>query len=70
MIYGPWQLYHFTGDDALLKELYPGMKALVDFMHSTSESFILGKGWHLGDWGDVSSTGSSRNTPEKHTNTG
>jgi len=67
MIYGPWQLYQFTGDDALLRELYPGMKALVDFMQKTSNNLILG--WCLGDWGDAGSIGSSRHTPVNHTNT-
>lgn len=54
MTYGPWFLYQFRGDKALLEELYPHMKASVDFIHGTSEDYIVS--WGLGDWGSVKHT--------------
>lgn len=65
--YGPWQLYHFTDDMDLLRELYPGMKASLDFIHSTSEELIID--WGLGDWGEVGTTGPPVNTPRNFSNT-
>jgi len=67
MNYGPWQLYHFTGDKDFLKELYPGMKASVDFIHSTSKELIID--WGLGDWGEVGTLGLPVNTPKNFSNT-
>ena len=61
MTYGPWFLYQFRGDKALLEELYPHMKASVDFIHGTSEDNIIS--WGLGDWGSVT------HTPKKQSNT-
>jgi alpha-L-rhamnosidase len=67
MHYGPWQLYQFNGDLELLRELYPGMKASLDFIHSTSKELIID--WGLGDWGDVGSIDIPVNTPRNFSNT-
>ncbi len=63
MTYGPWFLYQFRGDRALLEELYPHMKASLDFIHGTSEDYIVD--WGLGDWGSIP----LESTPKNQANT-
>ena len=47
----PWQQYEFTGDPALLRENYEGMKRYVGYLRQKSADGILAEG--LGDWYDL-----------------
>ncbi len=46
----PFRYYEFFGDDRLIREYYPVMKAYVDYLESTSDHHITTCG--LGDWYD------------------
>ncbi|WP_221030467.1 family 78 glycoside hydrolase catalytic domain [Actomonas aquatica] len=46
----PWQHYQFTGDDTLLRELYPQMRLYLAYLESKSVDGLLDEG--LGDWYD------------------
>ncbi|NMA73543.1 MAG: family 78 glycoside hydrolase catalytic domain [Bacteroidales bacterium] len=59
----PWLYYKFYGDDTLLKEYYPVMKAYVNYLTSRAEKHIVSHG--LGDWYDYGQhrAGFSKNSP-------
>ncbi len=46
----PWQHYVFTGDDTLLRDLYPQMRLYFAYLESKSVDGLLDEG--LGDWYD------------------
>ncbi len=59
----PWQYYEVYGDDCLIREYYPQMKAYVDYLGTRAEGNLIDFG--LGDWYDYGDfrAGFSRNTP-------
>lgn len=59
----PWLYYKFYGDDTLLKEYYPVMKAYVNYLTSKAKKHIVSHG--LGDWYDYGEhrAGFSKNSP-------
>lgn len=50
----PWTLYQYYGDEALLREQYPMMKAWVEYIRARSRENQVPYLWqndrHLGDW--------------------
>ncbi len=50
----PWNMYVMSGDIALLKQQYKGMKAWVDYAHVICEEngnpYLWTSGFHFGDW--------------------
>lgn len=50
----PWNLYLYYGDQNLLKEQYPGMKAWVDYIirrdRADGDKKLWQSGFHFGDW--------------------
>lgn len=51
----PWTMYRFYGDQTLLAETYPGMKAWADWIHEQDETHCSGSriwscGFHYADW--------------------
>jgi len=46
----PWNMYIAYGDQEVLANQYPSMKAWVDFMTSKSENDLWNTGFHFGDW--------------------
>ncbi|MCM1387035.1 MAG: glycoside hydrolase family 78 protein [Bacillus sp. (in: Bacteria)] len=50
----PWTLYRYYGDEALLKEQYPMMKAWVEYIRESVKENDVPNLWqngrHLGDW--------------------
>jgi alpha-L-rhamnosidase len=64
----PWTIYQCYGDQRLLAEQYPSMKAWVDFIHGQADAdFIWRSGFHFGDWLDA--RGESPLVPNPVTNT-
>lgn len=59
----PWMYYQAYGDDSLIREYYPEMKAYVDYLGTRAEGHLIDFG--LGDWYDYGDfrAGFSRNTP-------
>lgn len=59
----PWQYYEAYGDDSLIRDYYPQMKAYVDYLGTRAEGDLIDFG--LGDWYDYGDfkAGFSRNTP-------
>jgi hypothetical protein len=47
----PWQQYQFTGDPALLRQYYDGMKRYVAYLGGKARADIVSHG--LGDWYDI-----------------
>lgn len=62
----PWQYFETYGDDSLIREYYPRMRAHVDYLGSRAEGNLIDFG--LGDWYDYGDfrAGFSRNTPVGH----
>lgn len=54
VVFVPWTLYRFTGDDGLLREAWPHMLRWLEYLDSRSENGIVVReedgGWCLGDW--------------------
>lgn len=47
----PWNMYVFTGDDFILHEHYPSMKAWVDYIRRVDgDDHQWAKQFHYGDW--------------------
>jgi alpha-L-rhamnosidase len=46
----PWNMYLAYGNKKILEEQYPGMKAWVEYMRSSSRDDLWNKGFHFGDW--------------------
>jgi alpha-L-rhamnosidase len=46
----PWNLYLAYGDQRVLEEQYPSMKAWVEYMRSQSRNDLWNTGFHFGDW--------------------
>lgn len=50
----PWNVYQFSGDKELLREMYPNMKMWVDnaieMDSSSGENYLLDSGFHFADW--------------------
>lgn len=46
----PWNLYLAYGDQRVLEEQYPSMKAWVEFMRGKSKNDLWNTGFHFGDW--------------------
>lgn len=64
LVVAPWMYYETYGDDSLLREYYPEMKAYVDYLTTRADSTGL-IDFGLGDWYDYGDfrAGFSRNTP-------
>lgn len=63
LIISPWMYYETYGDDSLIREYYPNMRAYVDYLGTRAEDNLIDFG--LGDWYDYGDfrAGFSRNTP-------
>lgn len=48
IVYQPWKIYNFFGDQRILEESYPAMKKYVDYLTTIAENHIVK--WGLGDW--------------------
>jgi alpha-L-rhamnosidase len=48
IVMAPWKLYLHYGDTRVLEEGYPGMKAYVDYLGTTTKDHLIP--WGLGDW--------------------
>lgn len=46
----PWNMYCAFGNEKILQEQYPSMKAWVDFMTNNSKDALWNTGFHIGDW--------------------
>jgi alpha-L-rhamnosidase len=46
----PWQMYMAYGDQRVLEQQYPSMKAWVNFMRNNSQNHLWSAGFHFGDW--------------------
>jgi len=47
----PWTVYQAFGDQRILQEQYPSMKAWVEYMrHQAGEKYIWSSGFSFGDW--------------------
>ncbi|HET7897370.1 MAG TPA: family 78 glycoside hydrolase catalytic domain, partial [Flavisolibacter sp.] len=46
----PWNMYLAYGDQKILEEQYPSMKAWVNYMRQNSTQDLWNKGFHFGDW--------------------
>ena len=68
MILVPWQQYEWNGDDTLIREYYPQMKAYLGYVRSVSPGFITAGG--LGDWVELGANGGpAKGTPRELTAT-
>lgn len=63
LIISPWMYYERYGDDSLIREYYPNMRAYVDYLGTRADDNLIDFG--LGDWYDYGDfrAGFSRNTP-------
>ncbi len=59
LLVAPWMYYETYGDDSLIRDYYPQMKAYVDYLGTRADGNLIDFG--LGDWYDYG--GFSRNTP-------
>jgi alpha-L-rhamnosidase len=46
----PWNLYRAYGDQRILEQQYPSMKAWVDYIDKASMQGLWNTGFHFGDW--------------------
>ena len=46
----PWNVYLAYGDERVLRNQYPSMKAWVDYMRGQSKDDLWNTGFHFGDW--------------------
>jgi alpha-L-rhamnosidase len=46
----PWNMYLAYGDQGILEQQYPSMKAWVDYMTKNSRNDLWNTGFHFGDW--------------------
>ncbi len=63
LLVAPWMYYETYGDDSLIRDYYPQMKAYVDYLGTRADGNLIDFG--LGDWYDYGDfrAGFSRNTP-------
>lgn len=54
IVWLPWYLYEYYGDDRVLRESYTPMKRYVDYLSSVSVNGL--QDWGLGDWYPVEET--------------
>ena len=54
IVWLPWNLYQYYGDESFLKESYPAMKRYVDFLSSMSKEGL--QDWGLSDWCPIEET--------------
>lgn len=48
IVYLPWRIYQYFGDQGILEESYPAMKKYTGYLQSIDSSRIIN--WGLGDW--------------------
>ncbi len=46
----PWNVYLAYGDERVLRDQYPSMKAWVEYMRGQSKDDLWNTGFHFGDW--------------------
>ncbi|HET6254849.1 MAG TPA: family 78 glycoside hydrolase catalytic domain [Puia sp.] len=46
----PWNLYLAYGDQRVLENQYPSMKAWVEYIHNQAKDDLWNTGFHFGDW--------------------
>jgi len=46
----PWNLYLAYGDQRVLHDQYPSMKAWVEYIHGQAKDDLWNTGFHFGDW--------------------
>ncbi|MBB3113342.1 alpha-L-rhamnosidase [Paenibacillus phyllosphaerae] len=47
----PWTLYQCYGDERMLRDQYPSMKAWVEYVYAQGDDrFLWNTGFHFGDW--------------------
>ena len=54
VVWLPWNLYQYYGDESFLKESYPAMKRYVDYLSSMSKDGL--QDWGLSDWCPIEET--------------
>lgn len=54
IVWLPWNLYQYYGDESILRASYPSMKRYVDFLTSVSEDGL--QDWGLLDWLPIEET--------------
>jgi alpha-L-rhamnosidase len=62
MVLIPWYLYQYSGDQAILKKMYPHIKSYVEYLGTRADNNIVKIG--LGDWAPAKTK-----TPEEVTST-
>ncbi|MEW6744755.1 MAG: alpha-L-rhamnosidase C-terminal domain-containing protein [Planctomycetota bacterium] len=68
LVYAPWYLYEFYGDEGILEESYPAMQRYLAWLGTQAEEHIVRRG--LGDWLEVGSPDARpRRTPVALTST-
>jgi len=55
IIFNPWQLYNFYGDENILAQSYEAMKDYFGYLGSIAKNNVIE--WGLGDWMDLASGG-------------
>lgn len=60
IVYQPWKLYQYYGDQRILADSYPAMKRYLDYLGSIARNHIIT--WGLGDWLEVAADPSGRPT--------
>ncbi len=52
--YGLWNYYYFSGDKALLEEVYPALDRYIKLWQVDDEGLVIPRkgGWTWGDWGE------------------
>lgn len=54
VVWLPWNMYQYNGNDSFLKESYPAMKRYVDFLNGMSKDGM--QDWGLSDWCPIEET--------------
>lgn len=68
IVYTPWYLYTYYGDQKYLEEAYPAMKLFMDHLATRADADKV-ISWGLGDWIEVGSTSNPTRTAVSITST-
>lgn len=68
IVYTPWHLYTYYGDQKYLQEAYPAMKSFMNYMATRADADKV-ISWGLGDWIEVGSISNPTRTAVSITST-
>jgi len=68
IVYTPWHLYTYYGDQKYLEEAYPAMKSFMNYLATRADADKV-ISWGLGDWIEVGSTSNPARTAVPITST-